>query len=79
MRKLVCMLFAAFGLSLAAASPSFAYDQNLGGVNLTAWCVGAYVNLINCPPRLRDRVEWVDRHALWQDSNPTEACFLAKD
>jgi len=36
------MLFAAFGLSLAAASPSFAYDQNLGGVNLTAWCVGAY-------------------------------------
>lgn len=41
-RKLLCMAAAAFGLSLAASAPSFALDQSLGGVNLTAWCQGAF-------------------------------------
>jgi hypothetical protein len=41
-RKLILMFAAAFGLSLAAATPSLALDQSLGGVNLTAWCQGAF-------------------------------------
>ena len=29
-----------------------------------------YVNLVDCPPRLGDLVEWADRGAFWQVPSP---------
>jgi len=41
-RSLLSVLGLSFFLILTALRPSFAYDVSLGGVNLTAYCQGAY-------------------------------------
>ena len=41
-RSLLSVLGLSFFLVLTALRPSFAYDVSLGGVNLTAYCQGAY-------------------------------------